>query len=218
MKLRGCSRTIFILLIFVILSIIYFERNQSIIETKTLSFRQETFNSTELDSSPFVELPSRNYDLIIWSSDFHISPVADIKFLLSKYGVKFIDKSLSGHCHLSNTCERDLRVINKLNGIELGNCPNQLRREFYESYRNDKEFMSADIILCTHSASMCELFMPFNKTLIVISSTRYEIGRYDKVTWTQWNNNLQRISEKNTNFIASNNKYDLVSILFTLMI
>ena len=74
-----------------------------------------------------------------------------------------IDKSLSGHCHLSNTCERNLRVIDKQNGIRLGRCPNEIRRAFYESYKSDAEFMSADAVLCTHAASMCELFMPFNK-------------------------------------------------------
>lgn len=53
--------------------------------------------------------------LRLWSSDFHISPIADIKDLL-KGSVHVVDKSLSGHCHLTDTCERDLRVITKMNG------------------------------------------------------------------------------------------------------
>lgn len=36
--------------------------------------------------------------LLLWSSDFHISPIADIKDLLMN-DVLVIDKSLSGHCH-----------------------------------------------------------------------------------------------------------------------
>lgn len=115
---------------------------------------------------------NKRYDLTIWSSDFHISPINDVKNLLSRYGVRFIDKSLSSHCHFTNSCAKDLDVINRDNGINLGNCPNQLMKEFYDRYIHDDEFQSADIILCTHACSMCELFMPFNKTLIVIASTR----------------------------------------------
>jgi hypothetical protein len=66
-----------------------------------------------------------NWDAItFWSSDFHISPIADIKNLLQptfqvplsinvhtgdvakvSLQVSVIDKSLSGHCHLQNTCQ-----------------------------------------------------------------------------------------------------------------
>ena len=36
-------------------------------------------------------------DIVLWSSDFHISPIADIKDAMKEFGVKVIDKSLSGH-------------------------------------------------------------------------------------------------------------------------
>lgn len=110
--------------------------------------------------------------LTLWSSDFHISPIADVKHLLKDYRVNVIDKSLSGHCHLTDTCERDLRVITKLNGIHLRPCANMLRKEFYDSYRLDPVMSTVDGFICTHAASMCELFMPFKKPMIVIASTR----------------------------------------------
>ena len=59
-------------------------------------------------------LPENNGKGIItlWSSDFHISPIADIKDILSIYrDVYVIDKSLSGHCHITKTCAKDLAVI-----------------------------------------------------------------------------------------------------------
>jgi hypothetical protein len=111
--------------------------------------------------------------ITLWSSDFHISPIADIKHLLSDTGVNFIDKSLSGHCHLTSSCESDLRVITKLNGLNLRPCANDLRRSFYNSYRTDPMMLGVDAFLCTHAASLCEVFMPFNKPMIVIASTRY---------------------------------------------
>ena len=109
----------------------------------------------------------------LWSSDFHISPIADIKNLLQDHNVKVIDKSLSGHCHLMGTCQQDLRVLTKDNGIDLTPCPNQLRREFYAQYHSDREFQAVDAFLCNHACSMCEVFMPFGKPMIVIASTRY---------------------------------------------
>ena len=66
-----------------------------------------------------------------WSSDFHISPIADLKDILGGLGQTVVDKSLSGHCKLTKTCASDLRVLTKKNGINLGSCPNKLRREFY---------------------------------------------------------------------------------------
>lgn len=160
----------------------------------------------------FTHKKGKQYELILWSSDFHISPVADIKNVLSKFGVRIIDKSLSGHCHLSNTCERDLRVINKQNGIKLGSCPNDLIRSFYDAYIRDTEMLSSNAILCTHAASMCELFMPFNKSLIVVASTRYEIGRHEPERWERWNSNLEKIARGQFNIVAANNRYDQVFI------
>ena len=69
------------------------------------SEHRTTFNASS-NGAPLLRL---------WSSDFHISPIADIKDLL-KGSVLVVDKSLSGHCHLTDTCERDLRVITKMNG------------------------------------------------------------------------------------------------------
>lgn len=148
------------------------------------------------------------YSLTVWSSDFHISPVGDIKQIFSKFGVHMIDKSLSEHCYLTNSCERDLKVITQQNGIKLEPCPNALRRDFYDTYRTDPTFLSVDAVLCTHAASMCELFMPFNKPLIVVASTRYEIGRHERHRWQLWNDNLRRIAAKPTNTLAANNRYD----------
>ena len=155
-----------------------------------------------------------NEPLTLWSTDFHISPIADIKHILKEFNVHVIDKSLSGHCYLSNTCEKDLKVITKDNGIRLSPCPNALRRDFYDAYKRDPEFQSIDAVVCTHAASMCELYMPFKKPMIIIASTRYEIGRLDAKSWTRWNVNLEKIASKPYNTIAANNAYDLEYIKY----
>ena len=63
-------------------------------------------------------------------------------------------------------------VLTKENGLDLGPCPNQLRRDFFEAYRDDESMQKVDAFVCQYAAAMCELFMPFNRPLIVIAPTR----------------------------------------------
>ena len=151
--------------------------------------------------------------LVIWSNDYHISPINDLKNLLKPLGVRFIDKSLSGHCHVTNTCEgkHSLKVINRDNAMHLDP---SLIPKFYAAYKNDAELQSVDAFVCFHPAAMCELFMQFNKSLIVIASTRYELGRFGANRWTTWNNNLKRIAEVATNVVGGNNRYDVEYIKY----
>lgn len=140
----------------------------------------------------------------IWSNDFHISTIGNVKKLLGN-SARFIDKSLSGHCHLTKTCATDLKVLTKSNGIS----PNAATRtRFVQAYKNDPEMKSVDIVMCFHPSAMCELFMPLDKRLFVIATTRYEMGRESKQAWQQWNENLKRIAEKSSNLVAANNLYD----------
>ena len=89
-----------------------------------------------------------------WSSDFHISPIHDLKEVLRGLGQRVLDKSLSGHCHLTKTCAgRDLKVLTKQNGINLGTCPNRLRRAFYEAYKSDAVMRGVDAFVCQRAAA-----------------------------------------------------------------
>lgn len=155
-----------------------------------------------------ASLPTPRTGYTFWSSDFHISPIADLKDLLEPMGMTIIDKSLSGHCHLKGTCATDLKVLTRDNGIDLGRCPNQLRRDFFEAYKNDPAMQHVDAFICQHACGLCEVFMPFNKSLIVIASTRYEIGRHTPDRWRAWNENLKNIASNPRNIVAANNLYD----------
>jgi len=139
----------------------------------------------------------------IWSNGFHIAPIANMKRLLPD--ARFIDKSLSGHCHLTKTCATDLKVLTRANGFS----PNEsTKRQFVEAYRDDPEFAAVDIVMCFHPSAMCELFMPLRKRLFVVATTRYETGRHSKAEWLAWNANLKRIAADPKNVVAANNLYD----------
>lgn len=83
-----------------------------------------------------------------------------------------------------------------------------ISRQFYDFYRNQVEMNLVDAFVCFHPSAMCELYMPFNRTLIIIASTRYELARYERNQWLKWNENLIRISQDPKNIVAANNLYD----------
>jgi hypothetical protein len=114
-----------------------------------------------------------------------------MKHQLASFNVRLIDKSLSSHCFLTDTCGTDLKILNQENGMSPSL---EVRKQFYEAYKNDQEMNKVDAFMCFHPAAMCELFMPFNRTLIIIASTRYELGRHSKEEWTNLNKNLRIIA------------------------
>ncbi len=142
---------------------------------------------------------------VLWSQDYHVTPVMDMKSLLSPIGVKIIDKSLSYYCGQVGTCARGLRVITRENGMRL---TPQLIDQFYESYKDDPEMKSVTAFVCTLPTAMCEAFLPFNKSIIVISNIRYEQGRPEPDKWKILNENLIHIAESPNGIVAANNLYD----------
>jgi hypothetical protein len=177
--------------------------------------KQSGDNVIDQSLSPSQIMDISDEKITIWSSDFHIAPVADVKHLLKLYGVNVIDKSLSGHCHLTNTCQTDLKVINTRNGITLGTCPNELRRQFYHVYSKDPEFLQTDAVLCTYAFASCvDLFLPLNRSIIVIATTRFETGRHGEMAWKRWIETLRRVAVSPYNVVAANNLYDVEYIKY----
>ena len=62
--------------------------------------------------------------------------------------------------------------------------------------------------VCTLPVAMCEAFIPFNKSIIIIANIRYEQGRPEVDKWTKLNQNLLKISKHPRSIVAANNKYD----------
>jgi hypothetical protein len=152
-----------------------------------------SFKSSFSSSVSAASLLFYNFsELTLWSSDFHISPIADIKYFLSThFNVSIIDKSLSSHCHFTETCatssafppekgrkegKNPLDILTRQNGISLEPCPNQIKNDFYETYRKKDWFEEkVDGFLCLHAIGLCEVYMSFGKPLIAIASTRFSV-------------------------------------------
>lgn len=153
-----------------------------------------------------VLFPSK--PLVIWSMEYHIAGIRDTKHLLTPMGVRFIDKSLAGMCDITNTCKgkKSLKIINSKNVLNFNY---SLIPKFYDAYKDDDEMKTVDAFFCFYPTAICEIFMPFNKSLIVMSPTRYEVGRFGMRRWTKWNNNLLQIANTPGNVVAGTNLYDV---------
>lgn len=144
-----------------------------------------------------------NKPLVIWSNDFYVSPIYDLKNLIGPLGVEFIDKSLSDTCGRTGTCATDLKVLNRHNAMSLTQATID---HFYAAYKDDPQMEQVDAFVCFYPVSLCRLFVPFNKTIIFIASHRYELGVQD--SWNSFNILLKELSKDPKHVIAANNLYD----------
>ena len=146
--------------------------------------------------------------ITLWSTDFHITPIADLKYLFREFGIRVIDKSFSGACRSMHTCANDTKAINGGNAYHVGSYPERLSRQMFDAYKDDAEFKSVDAIVCFHPIATCQLYAPFNKSLIMISSTRYEHGQSDAENWLRFNYFLQLAAHNPRHVIGGNSVYD----------
>ncbi|ESO06885.1 hypothetical protein HELRODRAFT_170916 [Helobdella robusta] len=142
---------------------------------------------------------------VLWSQDYHITPMMDLKSLLGPIGVKIIDNSLSYHCMMTGTCAKHLKVINSDNGMSLTKA---LIKKFYQAYKDDSLMNSVSSFVCTLPVSMCELYKPFNKSMIIWASIRYEQSRNEPAKWRSLNRLLGRVDRDKSSVLAANSLYD----------
>ena len=171
---------------------------------------RESLKTQMKDVAPEVGSKDKDPDgpqsILVWNMDIDIEPIRDIKHVLSNVtDVKFLDKSLSPRCWVTDTCPDNVRVVTRQNIRELGD---DVKKQFLEEYETDAEFSMVTHFLCTAPVATCELFMSLGKPLILYLTGRYEDGRYAVTRWRQWNTNLQTIQKDSSNVILSSNVYD----------
>ena len=153
-----------------------------------------------------LEIPAGLDKVVIWTMDYDVQSVYDLKQVLIPLGVKFIDKSLSPDCAKMGTCAQDLSVINPSNGMRPSD---KIKSAFHKTYKDDAEMGKVTHVLCIRPVAMCELYFPFNKTMILWITDRYELGREMAVEWRVWNRMFYRITWNERHLIAASNHYDV---------
>ena len=177
--------------------------------------------------------PRKTY---MWSVDLHSAPTSCQTPIITDAGGVIHAEVDFGNCQYDGSCKTDrLKVFenDKWRGFSLqtkGKKPDDLRREFFEAYKNSEEFNRVDMFTCSHPAANCELFFPFNRSLLIYATTRIEFGRDDngidwrqkgfdgrpegwqkeqaQKLWRNWVKDLQQLARSQRHTIVANNPYD----------
>ena len=189
--------------------------------------------STRADSStPTIRRNSTR----VWTTDLHAGPIGCEVSVFSSLRVDIaahVDFPNCKHFHTkdgANLCAfgstRGGLRRNGNFGYSLDPNPNDTRKRLYEHYAKDAQFVSSDVVFCSHPIANCEIYLPFDKSILLYGSTRLEFGRDDEYVWWRrpmmgrdsnerwkhWVRNLKAIAGSKSNFIAANNLYDVTYI------
>jgi hypothetical protein len=142
-----------------------------------------------------TRFPNRVY---AWTVDFHPAPASCNIPIYRDIGVVLhpeIDHE--PFCQYSGFCRQRLNSLFGLGGYMAGFALDPdyipLINDFHEALKDDPEYNRIDVFMCSHPAANCELFVPFEKPMILFFTTRLEFGRNDQnIPWrareiSKWN-------------------------------
>ena len=149
-----------------------------------------------------------------WSSDLHVAPPQDIanqfKHLATLPGfpmLSLVDKSLSGHCHIVNTCATDLRALTADSMVRGMTCVE--KEAFWRAYAGDAEMATVDAFLVSYALPTSLAFLPFDRPILLVVPVRYETGAASPDAWRQWTLALTALGRHHDRFvIAANSVFD----------
>ena len=152
-----------------------------------------------------AQMPGKTY---LWTMDFHGGPANCDMSMIAKAGGA-LHAEIDGICHFYGLCKERLKVIKADHWKEFDPTEKQ-KKAFEVAYRDDPEFKRVDAFICHHPVANCELFLPFNRSIIIHATTRLEFGRHDegidwrlssgydrdvgKVKWQKWIRTVQNLA------------------------
>ena len=150
----------------------------------------------------------RKKKLVVWSLDHHIGPISDMRSLFEPLGVEFIEHTLYHNCDLMCTCEqrKGFPIFNSHNIIYVN--PDDLER-FYKLNKNDNDIKRSHAFLVSYSMAILPLYSLFNRSVIAVTSLRYERTVHsDKHRWYSLNEHIRTLASHKRHVIGANNLYD----------
>jgi hypothetical protein len=165
-------------------------------------------NATTTASSTSVAV-RRLRSPVIWNNDHHPAPALDVKDLLEPRGLaRILQTDLSNYCSHFGLCEgqNKIKVLTSENMFYLDL---SLIPKFYEAYKDDPVMLNVDAFLCYDPMATCELFEPFNRSIIVVASNRFYVGRLTQDRYDRWHDTLTRFAFDPRHFVGANDLFDV---------
>jgi len=76
-------------------------------------------------------------------------------------------------------------------------------------YQNMPAILNTDAFVCSFPAAMCQLWLPFNKSVVFLPAHRYNLGRCSVEAWMRLNKDVVALSQSDRNLVGALSRYDL---------
>ena len=148
--------------------------------------------------------------------DFHDGPRVDLTSTLVHLGQRPIllstkyDKSpFPESLMLSEILYNLSNYIKHHKGIGIDMNKEYEIKENFEYYKNLEVIKSIDYVICSFIVSVCEAFIPLNKTIIFNPAHRYNLNRCSVDSWLKLNENYFKLKAKSKLVVSAMSKYDI---------
>lgn len=185
---------------------------QELLDQTVNEFKNKKFNMDKLYLGYWIR-KIRGYTnrVRLFNMDLHISVIEDFKMIMSNlYGenVDITQWSLSGHSWVFNRKPTNVEIVNQ-------NTWKNINKDMIEQFTNKyyDYLKTFDGFVVTHSPVFVLLYEKFNKPIILINSTRYEMPfswpwNHNLEMWDYLTNKIKQIHDNKQLFIISNNRAD----------
>ena len=161
---------------------------------------------------------STTKNLSFWTSDLHDGPRVDTPIVLTSLGhtvtlggikgdrtpfpSEFKQKGISVYKNLSQTIKQYSNPRTVLT--------EDMIKSNFEYYKRNPVIASTDAFLCSYPAAYCELWMPFNKTIVYLPAHRYNYGRCNKEEWDRLDEHINMLNTMSNprHVIGATSAYD----------
>ena len=96
------------------------------------------------------------------------------------------------------------------------NITDQMIQKHLDFYKNDPVIEAVDAFVCSFPPKICQLWIPFNKSIVFWPAHRYNLGLFDTESWQKFNRQIMELSQNPKNVIAAASKYDLEYLKYHL--
>ena len=165
------------------------------------SFYRPSMVAKEEDSKDVSMDDCKSTSLRFWTSDLYEngSTTLNIPSALASMGHNVV---IASHTHADPSVSqmKGFSVYKRLSNVisqqyitPSMRLTEKMVKNNFEFYKDDKQVASTDAFICTFPASMCEMWMPFNKTIMFLPAHRYNLGRCNKEEWDRLNEHLSAL-------------------------
>ena len=154
------------------------ELYNSIVNSLKVTFQSLNWHSNDLVGESCSNIGSHT----IWIPDFHDGPRIDLSTTLVHLGQTVFLAGVKGANTPYPKALSEIKISNHLSPFIQSYCSVSVRdlkeslvKSNFDYYKSDADFKNVDIVICSFISSMCEGFIPLNKTIIFNPAHRYNI-------------------------------------------